>query len=197
MHRRFFTIASVAAVFLAAGAAASELDADLDSGYLAGVAAEHFAAPFEAADDADADGAFSVLTRLDLQPLRARLGGDQGYTGTTGEDGPSARMLQLYYDVGTTNAWRPYVGAGVGFASGRPDELTCMTLCSSLDDADRTIGYQFMAGVTYAPKKDITFFAEHRLSGTARGSLIDTDGARSDFEGMRDRAFGGGVRIGF
>ena len=110
---------------------------------------------------------------------------------------PLLRLLQLYYDVGTTNAWRPYVGAGVGVANGRPNELTCMTLCSSLDDADRAIGYQFMAGVTYAPKKDITFFAEHRLSGTARGSIIDTDGARSDVEGMRDRAFGGGVRIGF
>jgi opacity protein-like surface antigen len=108
-------------------------------------------------------------------------------------------MLRLYYDVATEAPLRPYVGAGVGFANARPNELNCMSQCSSLGDADRAIGYQFMAGVTYELKKDVTFFAEHRLSGLARSSILDNDSAstRLELDGPRDRTFGGGIRIGF
>jgi opacity protein-like surface antigen len=198
MFDRILAILSIAALLLAAAAAAAgEPEANVAQ-YLTGLAAEPFAVHDPALDGvakAEESGD-SLLSRLDLQPLRARLeSGTESQTGS--EAGASSRMLQLYYDVAGEAAWRPYLGAGVGFANVRPNELTCMTLCSSLGDADRSIGYQFMAGVTYELKKDVTFFAEHRLSGLARGSLVDTDGARTDVEGLRDRAFGGGVRIGF
>jgi hypothetical protein len=193
MARRMLTVLTVAVPLLAAGTASS---AEFIAG---GATAEFVAPPLEAIDDAAATVEARPMTapKLDLQPLRGQIGGVP--TETDEPAGAAGRMLRLYYDVAPDAPFRPYVGAGVGFANARPNELNCMSQCSSLGDADRAIGYQFMAGVTYELKKDVTFFAEHRLSGLARSSLLDNDnaGSRLEIDGPRDRAFGGGIRIGF
>lgn len=192
MAARVLTVLTVGLPLLAAGTAGA-------AEYISGGAAAEFAAPqFEAFDDAATpEPLLLVAPRLDLQPLRAPFGGAADER--DGPNGAPGRMLKFYYDMATDAPFRPYVGAGIGFANARPSELNCMSQCSSLGDADRAIGYQFMAGVTYELKKDVTFFAEHRLSGLARSSLLDNDvaGARLDIDGPRDRAFGGGIRIGF
>jgi hypothetical protein len=203
MASRALTIlASVLSLVAAAPASADEHDAAIsiaETAFVTGPAADQNASQFPVADEpVTVAESPAPPARLDLQPLRAQVGGASEWLGDpAGGTANGARMLELFYDVSADAALRPYLGAGVGFANARPNELSCMTLCSALSDADRAIGYQFTAGVTFEVKKDVTLFAEHKLSGLARGSLIDGDGARSDIEGLRDRSFGGGVRIGF
>lgn len=93
----------------------------------------------------------------------------------------TAIMINGYYETPTDSAWRPYVGAGIGYASvSMNDHQTGGTLL--LDDSTQVFAYQAMAGLSYDVTDKLSAFAEYRFFATGSGSLHTATQTTSDLD---------------
>ena len=75
---------------------------------------------------------------------------------TAGEFAVRSIDLNIFYDLPTGMAWRPYVGAGIGLASVKLKDAT-------VDDEGSTLQMQAMAGASYAVTPRTAVFVEGRF----------------------------------
>jgi OmpA-OmpF porin, OOP family len=86
-------------------------------------------------------------------------GGPAGRAGGKGSVDAWTGMLVGYYDFDTGSALRPYVGAGVGFASVSANDVrNTLAVTGRVDDEDTGFAYQLGAGVAYefSPNTELT-----------------------------------------
>lgn len=100
--------------------------------------------------------------------------------GLTGDLDSYSGMANLYWEfMGCPlEKWKPYVGAGIGFAIFDPSlrSLSPPTLSASFDDS--SFAYQFMAGINHRLDAQTDLFVEYRYFGT---SDVQIDSALAPF----------------
>jgi len=87
-------------------------------------------------------------------------------------------MVNGYYDIKTGTAWTPYLGVGVGAV----DIVNSNIKNSSgnlTNDSDIVLGYQGIAGVSYALNDHLALNADYRYLGTTSGSFSPSNPAYS------------------
>jgi opacity protein-like surface antigen len=116
--------------------------------------------------------------------------------GVSGDMTAHSGMANLYWEFVRfpTQRFKPYLGAGLGFASFETDlsDGAGSTVLSNPEENDSSMAYQFMAGVNYQTNRNFDLFLEYRLFG-ADSFRIDTipgaGGGNYNYEA--DNLFGG------
>lgn len=70
-------------------------------------------------------------------------------------------MVNAFYDIKTTSAFTPYVGAGIGVVTGELDD-------SGATADDTVFGYQFIVGAAYNFNKNFALDLSYRFQGAAQ-----------------------------
>ena len=94
------------------------------------------------------------------------LNGGATLDGSKGEAKSDAFMLNGYYDFATSGAFIPYLGAGIGMAKVKFDDLGVSAIPNVLNDSESQFAYQFMAGGEYRFAESWGLFAEYRYFAT-------------------------------
>jgi outer membrane protein OmpA-like peptidoglycan-associated protein len=75
---------------------------------------------------------------------------DKASTGTAnGDTNAWSLMLNGLYDVNTGTSFTPYIGAGLGLARVKFDDVTVPGGTTRIDDSDTTFAYQGLLGIAY------------------------------------------------
>lgn len=112
-------------------------------------------------------------------------------------------MFNGYYDLGRWSNFVPYVGAGVGLAYNRMDDVVFAALPNTLNGDDRwSLAWSLMAGVSYHLSDRIALDFGYRYidMGKAESSRIDSLGVTNPAFRVDDLAaheFKIGLRLGF
>jgi opacity protein-like surface antigen len=172
-------------------------------------------------ESTDATGANGVTTEIEskdgyvvrgalgyeFKPLRAEIEGTYGSnevetvntleSAVSGEVKVGAVMLNGYFDIPLSLLWlRPYVGAGLGYASADFDTVTGPGLVT-IDDKDTVFAYQFIGGIAFELVKPIVAFGEYRYFATSSFNVTNSAGAGQEVDGLTSHSFNLGVRIHF
>ena len=117
-----------------------------------------------------------------------------GPTPASGSTSSNAVMLNAIYDlppVGATQAFRPYVGAGLGVGDmsydGGDDDLSL--------DGDYSFAYQAMAGIGYQVSNQASLYTEIRYFGTSDQTVKDSEFQFKSGYGTVDVLFGYNYRF--
>lgn len=106
-----------------------------------------------------------------------------------------AGMVNVYYDFDTGTMWRPFVGAGLGYANVSVDaSIIGIPLA---DDDDSVFAYQFKAGVAYQYNPTTDFLINYRFLGTDDLDLSDSTGLPFSVDGVENHSVQVGVRFRF
>ncbi|PSJ60448.1 porin family protein [Mesorhizobium soli] len=110
-------------------------------------------------------------------------------------------LANAYVDLGTWNGFTPYVGAGIGGARVKWDDL------HNVIDSDDTIhkgtsnwrfAYALMAGASYCLTNNLAFDAGYRFSHINGGRMFQFNGAGPGFDkGFNTHEVRGGLRYSF
>lgn len=112
-----------------------------------------------------------------------------------GDASTFAGILNVYYDFDTGTMWRPFVGAGLGFANVSVDgSIVGVPL---VDDDDWVFAYQFKAGVSFQFDATTDFLINYRFSGTEDLDLNDSAGFPLSVDGVENHSVQAGVRFRF
>ena len=84
------------------------------------------------------------------------------HSGTaSGDSSALSLMANGYYDFSTSSPFKPYVGAGLGFAHVGLNELS-VGARPIVDDQDTEFAYQAMGGISYQLTERGTLFTQYR-----------------------------------
>lgn len=95
----------------------------------------------------------------------AALGGAQ--PGSTGDAATTALMLNGYHDFSTGTPFRPYIGAGVGYAWSSLSDYGIQAIPNVLDDDDSGFAWQLIGGVGYDVTSNVTLSVDYRYFSTS------------------------------
>jgi OOP family OmpA-OmpF porin len=112
-----------------------------------------------------------------------------------GDTSTFAGMVNAYYDFDTGNMWRPFVGAGLGFANVSVD--ASILGIPLVDDDDSVFAYQFKAGVAYQFDPATDFLIYYRFLGTEDLDLTDAGGLALSVDGAESHSVQVAVRFRF
>ena len=111
-------------------------------------------------------------------------------------------MANLYVDFPKAGNMRPFLGAGYGIAwvEAEYSESVCFIYCFStnntvVDDSDRTVAWQAMAGLSFARSADLEWYLGYRYYQTGDLDFRTESGVPFRQEGIRDHAFMAGFRF--
>ena len=82
-------------------------------------------------------------------------------------------MGSVYYDIGTTTPFMPYIGIGAGLSSvsvGRYQKISSLTELER-ENSLWAFAFQAAAGVGFALIEELTVFLGYRLTGTIEGEF--------------------------
>jgi len=148
-------------------------------------------------DDADANGTANFGTSYDTG---YGLGGIMGYDFSNGfrteaelgyqnsdidnGDGDNSALYGLasgYYDFDLGQSWKPYLGAGVGYANVRMDGTPGTN--PAVDDSDNVPVWALAAGVGYDLNERTTLFAGYRyIAAFDDPNMTNTAGQNFDID---------------
>jgi opacity protein-like surface antigen len=114
-----------------------------------------------------------------------RMEGELGYRRNEADGGAGhaqawTLMGNALYDFKTGTRFTPYVGAGVGGARLKFDDIPAGA--TSIDDSDTVLAYQGLAGIAYHLDSNVTFDLGYRYLGTERPSFRTRAGGSVDSE---------------
>ncbi|MDH6230503.1 opacity protein-like surface antigen [Mesorhizobium soli] len=110
-------------------------------------------------------------------------------------------LANAYYDLGTWNGFTPYVGAGIGGANVKWDDLR--NTISGWDTIHKgssnwRFAYALMAGASYCLTNNLAFDAGYRFSHINGGRMFEFNGAGPGFDkGFNTHEVRGGLRYSF
>lgn len=113
-----------------------------------------------------------------------------------GDVSAASLMANLYYDFNTDSKWKPYIGAGAGYANVSVNNLTSGPFAIA-DDNTGVFAYQFKAGIGYAFTKELDGTLGYRFFGTQDADLVDSTGAAFTADGLQINVIEVGVRYRF
>lgn len=99
-------------------------------------------------------------------------------TGLDGDLSVLAGMVNGYYDLDTGGPWKPYLGAGIGYAKVSMD-FSQKSGEKLVDDSDNVFAYQAMVGVGYEVSASTTIYGGYKYFATEDASIIDSSGGSS------------------
>lgn len=106
-----------------------------------------------------------------------------------------AGMANVYYDVPTGWAIRPYVGAGLGVA--RIDAKLDLGPLRLVDESDTVLAWQLKAGLSYPATDRISLSLGYRYFETQDAELSETVGGRTFDSEYRSHSIELGLRVSF
>ena len=86
-----------------------------------------------------------------------------------------AGMVNGYYDFDTGGPWKPYLGAGIGYAKVSMD-FSQKSGEKLVDDSDNVFAYQAMVGVGYKVSASTNIYGGYKYFATEDASIIDSSG---------------------
>ena len=104
------------------------------------------------------------------------------------------RVTDVFGCFGPGGPWKPYLGAGIGYAKASLDISTSGT--KIMDDSDNVFAYQAMAGVGYMVSASTTIYGGHKYFATENPYFTDVLGIESESE-VSSHNIEVGVRFGF
>lgn len=109
--------------------------------------------------------------------LSRRAAGLKSVSGTaaSGEMLATSLMANAIYDFNGNGPITPYLGAGLGFTQVKLDNARPFG-ASSINDSDRGIGLQGIAGVSYAMNQAVDLFADYRYFTARNIDLVTVAG---------------------
>lgn len=156
----------------------SELD--FSSGFAAGVALGFTVSP-------------SVALEIEYVYRHADAELGKGPSPTSGSITSNAIMVNAIYElpsVGATQAFRPYVGAGLGVGDMSYDGDDNLNL-----DGDYSFAYQAIAGIGYQVSNQASFYAEARYFGISNQTVKNSEFKFESDYGTADILFGYNYRF--
>ncbi len=107
----------------------------------------------------------------------------------SGEEGVLAGLMNLFYDFNLSKRFKPFVGAGLGFANIDADVSYAAAF---IDDDDTTFAYQTIIGAEYRLTKEISLIGDARyfaladpeltrFGGPAPAAFVDLDSEYDSF----------------
>ena len=91
-------------------------------------------------------------------------------------------MANGYYDFKNSSPWTPFLGAGIGAATVKLDDISFAYDYGNYSYDDTVFAYQLMAGVSYAVSKNLALDLSYRFVGTESPEFDDGWGNAMDFE---------------
>lgn len=119
-----------------------------------------------------------------------------GSAPASGDTSALALMANVYYDIDTDSAWKPFIGGGIGYASFSINNLTSMGAIVA-DDSTGVFAYQVKAGVGYAFTESLDGTLGYRFFGTSSADLVDAAGVPFESDGLHSHIIEIGVRYRF
>lgn len=114
----------------------------------------------------------------------------------TGDVSVAALMANLYYDINTDSKWKPFLGAGFGYANVSINNVGASGVIIA-DDSAGAFAYQLKAGIGYAFTDSLDGTLGYRFFGTGDADFIDTSGLAFESEGLQTHIIEVGVRYRF
>ena len=124
-----------------------------------------------------------------------------------GNVGLRAVMANVYYDIGNSAKWRPYVGAGVGFFQSQVHGLTSKTLSAGVPgffgptvvdtSSPETPAWNFKIGLSYRANKQTHLYIGYRYFHGSDFHLDSATLGALDVNGAKVNALEVGFRAGF
>jgi OOP family OmpA-OmpF porin len=114
----------------------------------------------------------------------------------SGDVSTTAFMVNGLYDFETGSKWRPYLGAGFGFASVSINNLSAVGFLLA-DDDDVVFAYQAKAGIGYEFSDAVVGTLGYRFFGTADPDFTDSTGAAFSADGVQAHILEVGFRFRF
>jgi len=99
----------------------------------------------------------------------------------SGKTNVTAGMMNLYYDIDTGTSLTPYLGAGVGWGRTSYSNYS-LGATNIVDDADKGLAYQLIAGLRAAVSDAIDVTADYRYFGADDTTYTDALGQNVDSE---------------
>ena len=138
-----------------------------------------------------AEGEFSYIQN-EISGLKAL-----GVTAPASGDGTAAALMaNVYYDFNADSKWKPFIGAGAGYANLSVNNLTSGGFAVA-DDSAGVFAYQFKAGIGYAFTDSLDGTLGYRFFGTADAGMVDASGAPFTTDGLQTHIIEAGVRYRF
>jgi opacity protein-like surface antigen len=113
-----------------------------------------------------------------------------------GDVSAAALMANVYYDFDTNSKWRPFLGAGAGYANVGFNNITSGGFAIA-DDSGGAFAYQLKVGIGYAFTSALDGTLGYRYFGTADVDLVDSTGLPFTADGLQNHAIEVGVRYRF
>lgn len=114
----------------------------------------------------------------------------------TGDVTATALMLNGYYDFNADSKWKPFIGAGIGYANMSINNLSFGGAIAA-DDSAAVFAYQLKAGIGYAFTNSLDGTLGYRFFGTGDGDFVDTAGFAFETDGLQTHIIEVGVRYRF
>jgi opacity protein-like surface antigen len=119
-----------------------------------------------------------------------------GKTTVSGDVSVAALMANVYYDFNADSRWRPFIGAGAGYAHVSINNLTAFGMVVA-DDTAGAIVYQLKTGIGYAFTDSLEGILGYRFLATGNADFTDTGGTPFTASGGQFHVIEFGVRYRF
>jgi len=114
----------------------------------------------------------------------------------SGDISAAALMANVYYDFNADSKWKPFIGAGAGYANVGFNNITSGGFAIA-DDSAGVLAYQLKAGIGYAFTDALDGTLGYRFFGTADVDLVDQTGLAFTADGLQNHIIEVGVRYRF
>lgn len=162
------------------------ISSDLDTGALVTGAVGHTFGGFRAEGE---------LAYMDNDVSQLSVAG-LGSTEASGDVSALAFMANVYYDFNADGKWKPFIGAGVGYANVSINNLAAGGFLLA-DDSAGVFAYQIKVGIGYAFTDSLDGTLGYRYFGTQDADFVDTSGAAFTTDGLTTNVVEVGVRYRF
>ncbi|MCM0021068.1 MAG: OmpA family protein [Tagaea sp.] len=142
--------------------------------------------------------AFGNGPRAELELAHRRSNANSAAAGQTASGSLDATSLMIngLYDIATGTSFVPYLGAGVGAARMRANNLGTLTNGASVDGSDTVFAYQGIAGLDYHLDANVALGASYRYFATGKADIAASAGTKASVP-FRDHAVLLGMRWNF
>lgn len=142
--------------------------------------------------------AFGNGLRAELELAHRRSNVSTAVAGQTASGSLDATSLMIngLYDIATGTSFVPYLGAGVGGARVRANNIGALTSGASANGGDNVFAYQGIAGVDYHVDANWALGASYRYFATQKADVSASTGAKAGVP-FRDHAVLLGMRWNF
>jgi OmpA-OmpF porin, OOP family len=142
--------------------------------------------------------AFGNGPRAELELAHRRSNANSAAAGLTASGSLDATSLMIngLYDIATGTSFVPYLGAGVGGARLRANNLGTLTNAATVNGGDNVLAYQGIAGLDYHVDENLALGASYRYFATGKADISSSAGTKASVP-LRDHAVLLGMRWNF